>query len=167
LARRNRLKWTRAIGVLEFGGSLWAIAFFGYTDFPSILHLPKALLMIPFSIGLFAGYKLMTDDPRGLLVSKWLQALQLVKLSGPAFCYEFFLGMKVAFGFRGPDLPIEIQPGATFWLWLNQSDAPLGVSVNLVALVAFVTLMKTPRGLLEKPEQNDSTERVPGVDSTG
>lgn len=159
MAVKNRLRWTRAIGVIEFCGSLYGVILVTYFSYPHILTSLfswQTLMLLPHSVGLFAGYKLMTDQLIGFQLSKGLQAFQIIKISGSIVSWELYLGAKIILGYFGDTIGFEAEAGAN-WTWvLNSNDASLGFGVNALALASLIFLLSTPKELFAKVDSDQS-----------
>ena len=68
--------------------------------------------------------------------------LQIPLVSSPFIGYRFFAGLMVVVYFVDGNIGAIDRAGAEFWFEYRPETAPLGVGVNLVALILLVLLLR-------------------------
>lgn len=151
-------RWERRVlGLLAVGGGFVGVTIAGAALLGTGNWVGR-LLVIPFLAlylwGTWCGLLLLEDDPRSIRLNAWLWAFQIPYFMSPVFGYAFSSGslfyvtlwpMEAAFG-------ALYRFGSQFEYSLLESDRPLIVGVNIVAIGAFGLLLhRLPEAPSDKP----------------
>ncbi len=136
----------RIIAGVQIAGGIWGfigVLYYRHTPlFANILSV-DALLVAPFVLAIYAGYHLWRGHKLGHTLSLITQALQIPILGGPAICYYYYVLVYLGIGWFPPNSIINLQFGGGWLVTLHGVDQPVAFGINVVALVAFILLLKT------------------------
>jgi hypothetical protein len=110
---------------------------------PSLAFMMAALSVAALSGA--AGLSLIRGQPLGLALSVWLQALQVVGIATPAFSWRLELGVKVTAEVNSSAFATHFGFSGLYAIWPMGTATQLTVTLNALALVAFVYLYRMRR----------------------
>ena len=103
------------------------------------------VMLCLFVVTAVAGALLLIRRRVGWLLSRAVQAAQLVQFNLFGVTYLFASGAHAAIGWSWPDqITFRYQVGSTFEIWVGTPTAPFFVAINGVAVVLFGLLMSAP-----------------------
>jgi hypothetical protein len=133
--------WTRRILILfSIGGGFGGLAF-GIPMIYGANGLTNWVLVLPilsvFILGIYAGWRLGENEPRGLCLAQWFFAIQIPFVSSPYFGFGFVGGIGLRLGLNEHGILISSRLGSEAWISLWQG-APWAIAVNVAPLVLLI-----------------------------
>jgi hypothetical protein len=153
-----RPPWVRAVAWFELWGGVWgiiaaALGVYERSGQVSGTYLVVTVLaLVFFGTAAFAGYCLAKDMPWGWRLTMPLLLLQVIQFSVAGTSYAAYVGASVTAGIVGWTLQTGGDIGSLFRIRFVDSDSPVGVTVNFVA-VAVIILLRRARHRLPSASQ--------------
>lgn len=110
-------------------------------------------------LAIVAGVRLWRGERNGILLSRGLQALQVVQVYTAPLSYALVLGAHITQDFLSTSGRMRLGVSGTFTL-LSGSTGPRGVSINVLALGALITLFRIRKPTVHVSNARDSTAPV-------
>jgi hypothetical protein len=114
-----------------------------------------ALTIILFSFGIYSGNLLRKTDIRGLKLSTWNQALQILQIGVGAIVFEFYSGIRLSFGFewRESFLPDGRISFSGFNFQYSQSNGSLlSFWINIIPIIVIYLIDKIEKDIEERKQ---------------
>jgi len=134
--------WAKRLLLLfTIGGGFTGIVFILQAATQAVMTPANFLLIIAFfsffSFGIWAGWRLVEDEPSGIVLVKWYAALQMPYLSSPLLGFGLLSALGLRLGIGSGGFTFTYRLGSEAWLSLGQG-APWGISINVVAVALFI-----------------------------
>ncbi len=140
-------KWLRAfLLLLQIGGGVLGFVIIGRVLLEAgqtpVTVMYNAAFLVVFAFGILAGVALITRPGLGLVLSLIFQGIQIPLFASPVVSYNMFSGgfFNIYWYNNGWGTDFAIL-ASRFYLYLN-SQQPVFLGVNILALVLFVLLIR-------------------------
>jgi len=116
-----------------------------------------------YAFSLYCGNLLRKTNIKGLQLSTWNQALQVLQLTVWAFSFEYYSGVKLAFGFRWdevfkPDISLSLSG---FYIRYNtDSTSELSVWINVIPINIIYWIGKIENDIEQRKQIMESATKV-------
>lgn len=156
------LRIVRAVAWLELWGGVWgliasALVIVRASGRVSLSLLAQTGLAVVFFVGsTIAGLSLDRNGTLGWKSSKALLVLQMIQVSLPNLSYAAYTGCVLSLSLHGWVIGLDAEIGSLFRLVTSDATQSSGVGVNIVAIAAFLVLVKArnqqyePSGILAR-----------------
>ena len=150
----------KSIGWYQIAGGVYGICSVTYalihegtlTGFTFFLY---ALIYLLFGFSVYCGNLLRKADLKGLLLSQWNQALQVLQIGVWAISFFYYSGIRAAIGFDwgekfSPDASISFS-GA--WFRYNTDDTShLMIWINFVPIIIIYWINKIEKDIEDRKQ---------------
>ncbi len=120
-----------------------------------------AIILVSFSI--YCGNLLRKKDMKGLNLSLWNQALQVIQIGVWAIGYAYYSGIRITFGF---DWGETFNPDGTFGLsgfWFRytpEETSHLMIWINVVPILIIYWINKIENDIEERKQLMETAKKV-------
>ena len=121
------------------------------------------LAIILFSFSIYCGNLLRKADTKGLNLSLWNQALQVIQIGVWAIGYAYYSGIRIAFGF---DWGETINPEGTLGLsgfgfrYTPEETSHLMIWINVIPLLVIYWINKIENDIEERKQLIETAKKV-------
>jgi hypothetical protein len=117
--------------------------------------LLTVFISLLFSFGIYCGNFLRKADIRGLKLSIWNQALQVLQIGFGAFVFEFYSGIRLSFGFEWLEtfLPDGRLSLSGFSLQYNpENNSLLSFWINIIPIIIIYLIDRIEKDIEERKQ---------------
>jgi len=116
-----------------------------------------------FSFGIYCGNLLRKADIRGLRLSTWNQLLQVLQIGIGPFVFEYFSGIRLAFGFEwlekfSPDATLSLS-GFTFQ-YRPENGSLLSFWINIIPIMLIYSIDKIEKDIEERKQIAETSVKL-------
>jgi hypothetical protein len=159
--RMKTLGWYQIVGAVV-GFSLVAKQLMTVGGLTGGFFLAILIATALFSFSLYCGNLLRKANMKGLQLSVWNQALQVLQIGVSVITFEYYSGIKVAFGFNWddvfkPDVRIELSG---FYIRYGESISNLSIWINVIPLAIIYWINKIEYEIEARQQLMDSAARM-------
>ncbi len=148
----------KSIGWYQILGGIIGVFMVCYTLFYTgeltgidLLFFLIIVLLLIFNI--YCGNLLRKADIRGLKLSTWNQALQILQFGIVAFGFEYYAGIRLAFGFDWGELfrtDIAISATSIHLRYTPDKTSDLSIWINIVPIIIIYWIDKIEQDIEER-----------------
>jgi hypothetical protein len=134
--------WTkRLLILLSIGGGFAGVNFMLALISRQNVGVAHVLLIVAmiatYGFGIFAGFRLIEDEAKGLRLLRWFFVLQIPIISSAPFSYQLTCGFGAGLTWIANQVSFFWRFGSEMGVLIS-SGRPWGIGVNLFALAMFI-----------------------------